>query len=279
MAEKENMASYDIVSVSEFLSLSGKEQDEQIIMKIKNEKLKEARKKQSNKRKSNDDSPKNLNGATSEATIIAKIQRTTDYFKSKNDPNSKIKIFSDKDIKRMIFLYPSIINKDPQSIDLKIKLLMSYDEIDKKTAYDMIKKCPSITGYDANRTKEQLDLLQKEGLIDYVKAKPSGFMLSSSLMYALIEYAKERHQTDDLSSVTRSNIFMAGSTLMRIGKCTFKELKKRFPYKVSSENEEDIPYAITGEDLGKATYKDIDLQEINKASKIIQQLINEKERS
>jgi hypothetical protein len=274
MTEKEIIASYDIVSVSEFVSLSEEEQNKQIIMKIRKEKLKK-----NSMEKSDDDQKRKSTGIITEATALAKIQRVKDYFESKNDDENAIKNFSEQDIKRMIFLYPSIINKDPQSIDDKIQTLMSYDEIDEKTAYAMVKTFPAITGYDINRTKEQLDLLKKEGLIDYVIAKPSGFMLSASLMYALIEYAKERHKTNDLSLITRSNIFMAGSTLKRIEGCSFAELKERFPYKVSSENEEDIPYTISGEDLGKATYKEADIKDINKASKIIQQLINEKERS
>lgn len=259
---RKDVALHEVVSNAEFLLLSEEEQDNQIIMKIRQEQLKEEK----NREKSG-------NRVTTEKTTEAAIQRIKDYFRSKNDYDKGIQSFSEQDIRYMIFRYPTITSRDAQTLDEKFDVLTSYDDINEQTAYGMAKTFPAIMGYAADRTKSQLDLLQKENLIDNVVNTPSGLMRSVGLMYALIQYAKERHKTNDLSNITRSNIFMSNTALKRLYGVTYDELKERFPY--GERTEEDVSYIIGGEDIGKATY-DAGVKEADQAFRTVSQLTNEK---
>lgn len=259
---RKDVALHEVVSNAEFLLLSEEEQDNQIIMKIRQEQLKEEK----NREKSG-------NRVTTEKTTEAAIQRIKDYFRSKNDYDKGIQSFSEQDIRYMIFRYPTITSRDAQTLDEKFDVLTSYDDINEQTAYGMAKTFPAIMGYAADRTKSQLDLLQKENLIDNVINTPSGLMRSVGLMYALIQYAKERHKTNDLSNITRSNIFMSNTALKRLYGVTYDELKERFPY--GERTEEDVSYIIGGEDIGKATY-DAGVKEADQAFRTVSQLTNEK---
>ena len=69
---------------------------------------------------------------------------------------------------------------------------------------------------------------EKENLMDVAINYPSKLMMSPSLMYALIEYAKERHKTTDLSDITRTNIFMPNSTLKHLYGVTHEEIKEKY---------------------------------------------------
>lgn len=72
-------------------------------------------------------------------------------------------------------------------------------------------------------------------------------------MYALIQYAKERHKTSDLIGINRNNIFMANSTMKRIYNTTHNDIKRKYPY---MENEEQIiEYTIPAVAMIKGTYK------------------------
>ena len=259
---RKDVALHEVVSNAEFLLLSEEEQDNQIIMKIRQEQLKEEK----NREKSG-------NRVTTEKTTEAAIQRIKDYFRSKNDYDKGIQSFSEQDIRYMIFRYPTITSRDAQTLDEKFDVLTSYDDINEQTAYGMAKTFPAIMGYAADRTKSQLDLLQKENLIDNVINTPSGLMRSVGLMYALIQYAKERHKTNDLSNIKRSNIFMSNTALKRLYGVTYDELKERFPY--GERTEEDVSYIIGGEDIGKATY-DAGVKEADQAFRTVSQLTNEK---
>lgn len=261
---RQEIEEYKIVPTAKFLSLSEEEQDKQIEMKIRKEKLKE-------EKKINNKSTR----ITSKEATIKRIEKIKEYFRRKNDVERGIIYFSEQDIRYMIFVYPTIVNREAKTLDKKIEVLTSYDEIDEETAYEMIKGTPAIIGYSADRTIKQLDLLERENLIDYVIDKPSGFMNSVSLMYALIQYAKERHKTEDLSDVVRSNIFMANSTLKRFYGLSYEELKERFPYEQSIP-EKDIPYTITGQEIGELACYDVDIQKAQEADKIINHLVNQK---
>ena len=235
------ISNYDIVSSQEFLLLTSKEQEVQLIMKIRTEQLKEELSKSS----------KTSSAVTSEEVIKAKIQRIMDYFKTKNTLDEKY--FSDEEIRVMIFSYPTLINRTNEKLDEKINALISYREIDEKTAYGMIKTFPGLMGYDASRIKKQLDILTKENIVDAVVSTPRRFMLSIDLMYALIQYAKERHKTSDLIGINRNNIFMANSTMKRIYNTTHNDIKRKYPY---MENEEQIiEYTIPAVTIVKGTYK------------------------
>lgn len=258
---REEVAEYQVVSNAEFLLLSEEEQDRQIVMKIRQSKLQEEK-----------NSKKIRTSVMTEEATIDRVQRIKQYFRSKNDLDNGTVNFSEQDIRHIIFVYPTIINRDIQTLDEKIDVLTFYDEIDEKTAFGMIKSFPAILGYDAQRTKAQLDLLKEENLIDYVIRKPNSFMKSVGLMYALIQFAKERHHTNDLTDINQSNIFMANSALKRLYGVTYEEIKNRFPYDTAKE-EKDIQYSITGEDIGRATYKSVSVEQADEASKELKQLI------
>lgn len=258
--KRDKVANYNVVTDSEFLCLSPEEQDRQIMMKFRKEKLKEEIKVGQRTR------------VTSEEIVLKYIQKIKDFFRKKNDPKRGVENFSEQDIRYMLFRYPSILGRDTDSLDKKINVLVSYDDIDEKTAYGMIKTFPAIIGYSPERIKSQLDLLQRENLIDCVISKPIGMMRSASLMYALIEYAKQRHKTTDLSNVSRSNIFMANSILKRLYGTTYKEIKEKFPYK-GTRDEEDVEYSINGQEIGQAVYqKGISISQIDKAFDVVKEI-------
>ena len=194
--KRKEVANYNVVTNKEFILLPPEQQELQLIMKIKLEKLKEESSNTSTRRMV----------LISEDAIKGKINSIMNYFRSKNDPNLDKVYFTDEDIRYMIFRYPTLINRTNETLDKKLNVLTSYDSIDNETAYGMIKSFPAIMGYEASRTRGQLDLLDKEGLIDVVITNPNKLMLSINLMYALIQYAKERHHTVDLRSINRSNI-------------------------------------------------------------------------
>lgn len=207
---RDEVAKYEVVSNAEFLLLPEIEQDNQIIMKIRQSKLKEGK----NKEKSG-------TRVTTKENARVDIERIKQYFRNKNDYDNGIENFSEQDIRYMIFRYPTLVNRSNQTLDEKFEALTSYDGIDEQTAYGMVKTFPAIAGYSVDRIKAQLDLLQKENLIDAIISSPTRMMQSVNLMYALIQYAKERHKTSDLSDVNRNNIFMANSTIKRVYGATY----------------------------------------------------------
>ena len=69
------MANYDLVSNNEFLGLTSEEQEAQVLMKIRLEKLKEEQS-PTNKRKS---------ALLNEDIVRGRINHTMDYFRSKNN--------------------------------------------------------------------------------------------------------------------------------------------------------------------------------------------------
>jgi len=264
---REEVANYQLVTNKEFILLSPEQQEMQLIMKIRTEKLKEELSK-TNRKKSV------LSG---EDFIKAKIKMLMDYFRSKNNPNSGKEFFSDEDIRYMIFKYPSLIGRTVETLERKIDILTSYAEIDEETAYGMIKTFPAIIGYDASRTKAQLDLLEQEDLIDAVIASPKRFMQSVELMYALIQYAKERHHTTDLTNINRSNIFMNSSSLKRLYGVSYDDIKARYPYIAEDEKTQNAKHIIHPIEIGIATFDARSKSE--EASRVLNEAIqnNEKE--
>lgn len=188
--KREEVANDKVVTKAEFVFLTAERQEEELIKKIRTEKLKEELSEKS-KRKT---------ALTSEEYVKEKINVIIKYFRSKNDSDSKEIYFSDTEIRLMIFSYPTLINRTPEILDNKLNVITSYEEIDERTAYGMIKEFPAIMGFDTSRTKKQLDLLKRECLID----APKRLMYSVNFMYAQIQYAKERHHVLDLSAITRS---------------------------------------------------------------------------
>lgn len=241
--KREEVANYNVVPNNIFLTLPPEKQELQLIMKIRQEKLKQEL----------SETNTNKTALTGEDFVRDKIDIIMSYFKSKNIHNYNTVYFTDDDIRYMIFRYPTLINRSVETLDEKIKVLTSYDDIEDEIAFGMIKSFPAILGYEASRTKKQLDLLEKEGLIDAVQANPTRFMLSINLMYALIEYAKERHHTKNLSKINRRNIFLSNSTLKRVYGVSNEEIKAKFPY-IIDEEEQIIKSTISTAEIAKATY-------------------------
>ncbi len=249
---REEIEQYSIVTNVEFLALSPDEQNSQLIKKIRLERLKENK--------------KNSKAVLlTEETTKKMVEKTMKYFRNKNTKENEF--FSDDDIRYMIYRYPSLINRSTETLDEKFETFTSYEGIDELDAYGMVKTAPMILGYNSSRIKKQLDLLEKNGIIDVVFSKPSLLMVSPSLMHALIEYAKERYSTSDLSDIKLNSIFVANSTLKRAYGITADELKERYPYEVQ---EPDLGYVISGEDLGKTKTS---LPAIMEASKVINTVV------
>ena len=258
---REEVSLYIILSIRDFQLLSEEEQDKQIIMKIRKNMLKEEKNKEC--------SSKIL--MTEEATKKS-VDKIKEYFRSKNDIKNNRIYFTEEDIRKIIFLYPAIIKRKSNNLDNKIKVLTSYDEIDEKTAYTIIKEFPAIMGYSADRTKSQLDLLKKEKLIESIIKKPSICMYSANLMYALIEYAKIIHKTDDLSNIPFSNIFISNNSLERLYGIDYNLVKRIFPYNQTTD-EIDVPYNISGQDIGKLACRNTDIQYVDESSELMKRLI------
>lgn len=257
---RKEVAEYEVVSNAEFLLLSETEQDNQIIMKIRQSKLKEEKAQENFSTR-----------VTTKENTMAAIERIKQYFREKNDYKKGKEYFSEQDIRYMIFRYPTLINRSNQTLDEKFKVLTSYDEIDEQTACGMIKTFPAIAGYSVDRIKEQLDLLQKENLIDAIISSPTRMMQSVNLMYALIQYAKERHKTSDLSGVNRNNIFMPNSTIRRLYGETYEELKKRFP--CANERTDDETCEVNGKNIGKATYQNVNVTQTDGAFDVVNEIL------
>lgn len=253
---------YDVVLDSEFLLLPEEEQDRQILNKYKQEKLKQAQRKKTTARI-----------PTEEAAERA-VQEIKNYFRTKNDNINGIENFSEQDIRYIIFRYPSILGRDAQTLDKKFEVLTSYDEIDMQTACGMIKTFPAVIGYSSERTRAQLDLLKKENLIDHVISTPDGMMRSVELMYALIQYAKKRHGTTDLSNVGRSNIFMTNGSLKHVYGVTYDEVKALFPYE-DARDEGAATYKINGKDIIKATGGSVSAIQSDEAFDIVNEIFEQ----
>ena len=249
-ATREEVKNYSIVDNRTFLLLSPEDQHKQLVMKIRKLQL-EAELSETNK---------STTAITSIQTTEKNIKAILDYFKGKNEPDKTY--FTDEDIRYMIYRYPTIIGRNAQTLDEKLNVLTSYDEIDTKKAYAMLKEFPAILGYDSSRTKKQLDLLQEEDLIDAVTSMPRRFMLSVKLMYALIQYAKERNHTSDLSGVKLSNIFMANSRIKRLYGSSYDKIKTRYPYK---EKGKEIKNTTTSKNIALIALKGIEKEGIEKA--------------
>lgn len=262
--KREEVSQYKVVTIKEFTFLSPEEQERQIIMKTRLSQLK----------KEQSDENKDKSALTSAEFVQKNLNNTLEYFRSKNPLDSEEIYFSDQDIRNMIFRFPTLMHYSNESKDEKIDVLTSFDEIDLKTAYGMIKTFPTILGYSPERTRNQLELTEKSNIVNALISEPRTFMLSVNLMHSLIEFAKERTHTDDLSKISPKSIFMANSICERVYGVSHKELLERFPYK--EDNEETLDYEISPNEIGKSTYKSRD--KAAEARKVLSQAIQKSER-
>ncbi len=250
----EEMQQYDVVSNTMFILMSEEEQEKQVLMKIRLQKL-----------KSNE-------YAASIDSIMKDIDRIKEYFGGKNDYEHRKIYFTDEDIRCMIFKYPTLINRSNENLDEKIRNLLSYDVIDEQTAYKMILNFPAIMGYNVNRTKGQLDLLRRENLLDYAINNTSSLMRSEELIYALIQYAKDKFKTQDLSDVPRSSIFISNQRLKREKGISYTELKMLYKYS-NVLQDTDEPYTVNAQDIGKVDFSDVEVIDADKVDGLISELI------
>lgn len=254
--KREKALKANIVSNKEFLELSPEEQEEQIIKKMQQSQAKEA--------------TNNKSALTSEEYIKQRMQYIKDYF------SEKAEMITELDIRYLVFRFPSVLRYSHENIDEKIKVLTNCEEIGEKNTYNMIKTFPGILGYSHERLSEQLQILKQEGLIYSFISRPIRFMQSPALIHALIQYAKERNNTSDLSKVRANNIFMANSKLKRLYGITHEELKAKYPYSTNiQESEEQEIMDITGQDIGRATF-DVETKKCDEADKILKMLEKEK---
>ena len=238
-SKREEVENYNISTKAEFSFLNQEEQESELIRIIRMEQLKEELSKTSSRK----------TALTSQEYVRSKINDIMNYFRNKNN-NDEI-YFSDEDIRFMIFRYPTLVKRTSKTLDEKIEALTSYKEIDEETAYGMIKEFPALIGYDASRTKRQLDLLVKENLIDAVISTPRTFMISVNLMYALINFAKERYKTSDLSNISSNNIFIGNSILKKRYGVSSKEIQDKYNYKI--EEKQDKEFTVSIEEIAEAT--------------------------
>ena len=263
--KREEVLNYNISTIKEFSFLPHEEQVKQLIMKIQQEQLKvEASK--TNKTKT---------ALTSEEFIKKRIASTLDYFRGKNPKDSSQIYFSDQDIMMMCYRYPTLIHYDPESLDKKIDVFISNEDIGQKDAYGMMKTFPAILGYSPERTKKQLELLGKENIVSKMVPNPRIAMLSVPLMYALIEFTKEQRHTSDLTQFKPSTIFMSNSTLEKLYGLSHNDIKAKYPYPDKNLDEETIT-EISPDEIGKATYRSRDKS--NEANKILKEALLSQER-
>ncbi len=250
---EQKVAEYNVVSGRKFLTLSDEEQDSQVFMKVRKSKLTER---------------KNVKRILTEKNARDLIQKTKEYFRAKNENGEEN--FSEQSIRYIIFMYPTIINRSAETLDEKIDAFTSFDGINIQEMYEMIKKFPSIIGYSTERIKSQLNLLQEENAMRFVKERPTILVNSVELMYAIIEYTKDRLKINNFDNVNINEMFMSDSDMKRIRHISYKQLKELYPY-----NKEQ--YAVDGQMIGKATYKDVHLKESEQANDAINELLNEKQ--
>ena len=80
-------------------------------------------------------------------------------------------------------------------------------------------------------------------------------MLSVSLMYSLIEFAKERNHISNLSGLNPSTIFISNSTAKRLYGLSHEDIKSKYPYpEQNQEMDEQLFSTISPNDIGKKTY-------------------------
>lgn len=189
---------YQIVGPKQFRELSNEEQVEQLKMKVRN--------KISVGLESGADAKKSV---PKEETVEAKIERTTQYFRGKNIDG--IENFSEREIRQIIFEYPEIVKRLPETLEDKLDAFRSCEAIGEETAYQMIKKYPRVLSCGIGKINENVDLLEKEGLIGDLIEEPKIIIISNKKMKNLIEEAKLKYPGEQLSELKASSIFLNNS--------------------------------------------------------------------
>lgn len=240
---REEVGSFKVVPKEDiFIALPEQKQDEQLIMKIRKLRFKEI----------SSDTSDIQTYVLSEQYAKTVLERMKRYFKSKNDPKKEKEYFSERDIRLIVFGCTRLTGRSNDTLDEKFKVLTSF--YDWEDISGMIKTFPDILSYSPERLKAQLNLLKSENLLDYVVSTPIGFRISPETMYALINFAKERHP--DLSNINRRRIFMPNSTLKHDYKVTYDDIKEKYPLppemqvQKAKNGKKDCQYSVEGQKLG-----------------------------
>ena len=214
--KKEKIKSKDTVSNKEFVLLDKQTQKEMIVNKFLKNKIKE------------DENQ----GISNEQYVFGRLEKLIQYFTKRN--------LAEEDILYMVYRFLTMLNYSiEEKIEPTIELLENNEQIGYINTSHILTAFPAILGYSRERTNKQLDILQKNNLIDAILQSPMRFMNSPDLMYAQIEFAKERHKTNNLEGVKYSNIFMSNPTMKRLYKTNYDEIKKKYPLEKEEKNIDD----------------------------------------
>jgi len=235
--KREDINSKNIVKNEEFLLLPIEEQRELVSIKFLQSKLKE----------------KNIKGISDKEYVDGKVKEKVEYFLSRNIEGENQANLKEVDALYMMYRFPSMIN---YSIEDKIDKVINYLEKKAELGFTdtnhIIKRFPSILGYSIERTEAQINILRQNNLIDAIITHPMRLMESPELMYALIEYAKQRHKTNNLDKVNRTNIFLTNKTMKRLYHTNYDEIKERFSLKEAEKEHsanEDLKEFAIGENI------------------------------
>ena len=211
---KEEIKSKDTVINKEFVLLPLQTQKELIVNKFLKNKIKE------NEHK----------GISNEQYVYERLEELIQFFIKRNLEDHSQGTLTEEDILYMVYRYPTMLN---YSVEEKIEPTIKAMENNQKIGYintsHILRVFPAILGYSRERTEKQLQILQNNNLIGAIIQSPMRFMNSPDLMYAQIEFAKERHKTNNLEGVKYSNIFMPNTTMKRLYKTDYDEIKRKYP--------------------------------------------------
>lgn len=211
---KDKIKSKDTVTNKEFVLLDKQTQKELIVNKFLKNKIKEDEHK----------------GISNEQYVYERLEELIQYFNKRNLEESSKGILTEEDILYMAYRFPTMLNYSiEEKIEPTIKSMENNQEIGYINTSHILRVFPAILGYSKERTEKQLEILQKNNLIGAIIESPMRFMNSPDLMYAQIEFAKERHKTNNLERVKYSNIFMPNPTMKRLYKTNYDEIKKKYP--------------------------------------------------
>ena len=223
----EKISSIDIATKEEFLLLQIEQQREMVSIKYLQNKLKE----------------KNSKGINDKETIDRKVQEKVEYFLERN--------LTEEDVLYMMYRFPNMIG---YSIEDKIDKMIKYLEDEANLGFEqtssIVRTFPTIFGYSVERTRSQIQILENNNKVDAIIEHPLRLMYSPELIHALIEFAKQKHETNNLDDVKNTNIFLTNKRIKKRHNVTHEELKERFPlkeFKTEHSADEELKEIALGE--------------------------------
>ena len=221
----EKISSIDIATKEEFLLLQIEQQREMASIKYLQNKLKE----------------KNSKGINDKETIDRKVQEKVKYFLERNLNEENIGNLTEEDVLYMMYRFPTMIG---YSIEDKIGKMIKYLEDEANLGFEqtssIVRTFPAIFGYSVERTRSQIQILENNNKVDAMIEHPMRLMYSPELIHALIEFAKQKHETNNLDDVKNTNIFLTNKRMKKRYNVTHEELKERFPLKeIKTEHSAD----------------------------------------